>query len=88
MQQVPFEKTEAQLPEGTAQVATNGQTKLILMPDLVAEGVELGRRRANKPAADGTRYMAEWGIVKFADGLRIYVDADNNVIVTRQEMWP
>lgn len=88
MQQVPFEKTEAQLPEGTAQVATNGQIKLILMPDLVAEGVELGRRRANKPGEGETRYMAEWGIVKFPDGLRIYVDADNNVIVTRQDIWP
>lgn len=88
MNQVPFEKTEAQLPEGTAQVATNGQTKIILMPDLVAEGVELGRRRANKPADDGTRFMTEWGLVKFADGLRIYVDCNNNVIVTRQEIWP
>lgn len=88
MQQVPFEKTEAALPEGTAQIATNGQVKVILMPDLVAEGVEVGRRRANKPSADGTRFMAEWAIVKFADGLRIYVDADNNVVVTRQELYP
>ncbi|HPC92964.1 MAG TPA: hypothetical protein PLJ74_12030 [Myxococcota bacterium] len=88
MNQVPFEKTEANLPEGTAQVASNGQVKIILMPDLVAEGVELGRRRANKPGPGDTRYMAEWGIVKFADGLRIYVDADRNVIVTRQELYP
>jgi len=54
----------------------------------VSNGVEMGRRRANKQGSDGSRYMVEWGIVKFPDGLRIYIDNDHNVVITRQELYP
>lgn len=87
-EQTPFEKTELKLPEGVAQIATNGKVKIILLHDLVAEGVELGRRRASKMNGEGDRSQVEWGIVKFSDGLRVYVDNDNNVIITRQELYP
>lgn len=86
--QTPFEKTEVKVPEGVAQVASNGKVKIILMHDLVAEGVELGRRRASKVNGAGGRDLVEWGVVKFADGLRVYVDNDNNVVITRQELYP
>lgn len=90
MPQTPFEVIDTTLPEGLAKVGSNGKTQVILMPDLVSEGVQMGRRRANKPSTDieNPRYMVEWGILKFPDGLRIYIDNDHNVIVTRQEMYP
>jgi len=75
----PFELLEAD----DNKVAANSETTVTLIGD----GKQFRRRAVKKDMATGDVTHVEWVITE-VDGVRVYVNAQGHVVLSKQDLWP